>query len=63
MNGLCLASVCIIPLIMYEYVYKGRSELQGKTQSVLILATGLNTTEGATQSEQQDCRPGERRPQ
>ena len=43
-------------------VYKGLSRLQGNIQAVLIFANGLKITEGATQSEQQYCEAGERRP-
>ena len=48
--------------IAYVGVYKGRTGFQGKIQAVLIFATGLKTKEGATPSEQQHCRAGERPP-
>ena len=61
MNGLCLTSICIIRFSMYEYIRVVR-DCKVRFKWCLFFATGLKLTEGATQSEQQHCRAGERRP-
>ena len=56
-EGRALSGLHLHSSIEYVQVYKDLSKLQGNIQAVLIFATGLKITEGATQSEQR-CRAG-----
>ena len=57
-----LSGLHLLNSIEYVRVYRGRSGLKDTIQAVLIFATELKFTRGATQSEHQRYRAGERGP-